>query len=114
MELKLRLVCHKKMLDPVCILILRRLKRQAKNLALQPDITCVTVVTYTDASGNKINNNDERTCYLEKYTSHTLFEMVTKGLRKGYVWEVSWRLNRDCNILTPSSSVFSSTSFSFC
>ena len=25
---------------------------------------------------------------LEKYTSHTLF---SKGLRKGYVWEVSWR-----------------------
>ena len=31
---------------------------------------------------------------LEKYTSHTLFEMVAKGLRKGYVWEVSWRLNK--------------------
>ena len=31
---------------------------------------------------------------LEKYTSHTLFEMVVKGFRKGYVWEVSWRLNR--------------------
>ena len=29
---------------------------------------------------------------LEKYTSHTLFERVTKGLRKGYVWEMSWRL----------------------
>ena len=29
---------------------------------------------------------------LEKYTSHTLFEMVEKRLRKGYVWEVSWRL----------------------
>ena len=28
---------------------------------------------------------------LEKYTSHTLF---SKGLRKGCVWEVSWRLNR--------------------
>ena len=38
---------------------------------------------------------------LEKCTSHTLFEMVAKGLRKGYVWEMSWRLNRDCNILTP-------------
>ena len=35
-------------------------------------------------------------------------------IQKGYVWEASWRLNRDCNILTPSSSVFSSTSFSFC
>ena len=51
---------------------------------------------------------------LEKYTSHTLFEMVAKGLQKGYVWEVSWRLNRDCNILTSSSSVFSCTSFLFC
>ena len=50
---------------------------------------------------------------LEKYTSHTLFEMVAKGLRKGYVWEVSWRLNRDCIILTPSSFVFGSTSSSF-
>ena len=28
---------------------------------------------------------------LEKYTSHTLF---SKGLRKGCVWEVNWRLNR--------------------
>ena len=35
-------------------------------------------------------------------------------MRKGYVWEVSWRLNKDCNILTLSSSVFSSTSFLFC
>ena len=31
---------------------------------------------------------------LEKYTSYTLFEMLAKGLRKGYVWEVSWRLNK--------------------
>ena len=31
---------------------------------------------------------------LEKYTSHTLFEIVAKGLRKGYVCEVSWRLNK--------------------
>ena len=30
---------------------------------------------------------------LEKYTSHFI--------RKGCVWEVSWRLNKDCNILTP-------------
>ena len=68
--------------------------------------------TYT--SGNIVNSimTSEHTS-LEKYTSHTLFGMVAKGLRKGYVWEVSWRLNRDCNILTPSSSVFSSTSFSF-
>ena len=50
---------------------------------------------------------------LEKYTSHTLFERVGKGLRKGYVWEVSWRLNKLQHI-DPSSFVFSSTSFSFC
>ena len=31
---------------------------------------------------------------LEKYTSHTLFEMVAKGLGKGYVWEISWRRNK--------------------
>ena len=30
----------------------------------------------------------------EKYTSNTLFEMVAKELRKGYVCEVSWRLNK--------------------
>ena len=30
------------------------------------------------------------------------------------MWEVSWRLNKDCNILTPSSSGYSSTSFSSC
>ena len=35
---------------------------------------------------------------LEKYTSHTLFEVVVKELRKGYVWEVSWRLNKLQNI----------------
>ena len=56
------------------------------------------------------HNNDERTHFFRKYTSHTSFEMVAKGLRKGYVWEVSWRLN----ILTPSFFVFSSTSFLFC
>ena len=51
---------------------------------------------------------------LEKYTSHTLFKRVAKGLRKGCVWEVSWRRNRDSNMLTPSSSDNSSTSSSFC
>ena len=38
---------------------------------------------------------------LEKYTSHTLFEMVSKGLRKGYMcerWVGDWT---DYNILTP-------------
>ena len=40
--------------------------------------------------------------------------VYSKGLQKSYVWEVSWRLKKDCNILTPSSFVFSSISFSFC
>ena len=31
---------------------------------------------------------------LEKYTSHSLFERVAKGLQKGCVWEVSWKQNR--------------------
>ena len=30
------------------------------------------------------------------------------------MWEVSWRLNKDCNILTPCSFVFCSISFWFC
>ena len=40
---------------------------------------------------------------LEKYTSHTLFEMVEKGLRKCYVWEVSWRLSKLQHIDPPVS-----------
>ena len=48
---------------------------------------------------------------LEKYTSHTLFEMAAKGLQKGKRWVGDWT---NCNILTPSYFVFSSTSFSFC
>ena len=47
------------------------------------------------------------------YLSHFI-RNGTKGLRKGYVREVSWRLNKNCNILTPSSSGYSSTSFSSC
>ena len=60
------------------------------------------IVTYTDACGSKINNNDERTHFFRKI----YLSLYSKGLRKGYVWEV--------NKLTPSSSVFSSTSFLFC
>ena len=48
---------------------------------------------------------------LEKYTSHTLFEKAAKGLCVKGLCVEDWT---DCNILTPSSSVFSSTSFSFC
>ena len=44
---------------------------------------------------------------LEKYTSHTLFEMVAKGLCVRGELETE----QNCNILTPSSSDYSSTSF---
>ena len=47
---------------------------------------------------------------LEKYTSHTLF---SKGLQKGWERVMNERWvgeGTDCNILTPSSSVYSSTS----
>ena len=40
------------------------------------------------------HNNDKRTHFFRKiYLSHFI-RMVAKGLRKGYVWEVSWRLNK--------------------
>ena len=75
--------------------------------------TMIQLYTYTCRNiVNTIMTNEHAS--LEKYTSRTLFEMVARGLRKGYMWEVSLWLNRDCNILTPSSSVFSSISFSFC
>ena len=54
-------------------------------------------------------HNNERTEFFRKI----YLSLYSKGLRKGNVWEVSWRLNQDYNILTPSSSVFSSTSFLF-
>ena len=50
------------------------------------------------------HNNDERTQFFRKlYLSH---------LRKGYVWEISWRLNKSATYWPPSG--YSSTSFSFC
>ena len=66
-------------------------------------------VTYTSACESIVN-----TIMTNEHTSLEKIYLYSKGLRKGYVWEVSWGLNRDCNILTPSSFVFSSTSFSFC
>ena len=58
-------------------------------------------VTYSYTCGNIVNiikTNGHSS--LEKYTSH----FIRKGLRKGYerviVWEVSWRRNKDSNILT--------------
>ena len=56
---------------------------------------------------------DETQFFRKIYLSHFI-RNGTKGLRKGYMWEVSWRLNKNCNILTPSSSGYSSASFPFC
>ena len=61
---------------------------------------------YTYICGNIINNNDERTHFFRKiYLSHFIERVVCER------WVGDWT---DCNILTPSSSDYSSTSFSFC
>ena len=66
-------------------------------------------VTYTDACGNIVNTimTSEHTS-LEKYTSHTLFEMVAKELC------VRGELETEQRTATFWPSVFSSTPFSFC
>ena len=55
----------------------------------------IHIQLYTCTSGKIVNTimTNEHTS-LGKYTSHTLFERVAKGLRKGYVWEVSLILNK--------------------
>ena len=68
------------------------------NLVLinKKNMCCIAVIQrYTYTYGNIVNTimMNENTSF-EKYTSHTLFEMVAKRLQKGYVWEVSWRLNK--------------------
>ena len=74
---------------------------------------CIAVIhiqPYTYTCGNKINNNNERTHIFRKiYLSH----FFRKGCERVVCerWVGDWT---DCNILTPSSSDYSSTSFSFC
>ena len=73
-------------------------------------ITMIHIQLYTYTCGNKINNNDERTHFFRKiYLSH----FIQNGCKRVMCerWVGDWT---DCNILTPSSSVFSSTSFLFC
>ena len=76
-------------------------------------ICCITVIhiqLYTYTCGNKINNNDERTHFFRKiYLSHFIRTGCERVMCERWVGD--WT---DCNILAPSSSVFSSTSFSFC
>ena len=59
---------------------------------------------YTYTCGSKIKNNDERTHFYRKiYLSH----FIRNGCERVGDWT-------NCKLLTPSSFVFSSTSFSFC
>ena len=70
----------------------------------------IHIQLYTYTCGSQINNNDEQTHFFRKiYLSH----FIQKGCERVMCerWVGDWT---DCNILTPSSSVFSSTSFSFC
>ena len=59
--------------------------------------------------GSKINNNDERTHFFRKIY---LLHFIRNGCERVMCerWVGDWT---NCNILTPSSFVFSSTSFSF-
>ena len=60
------------------------------------------------------HNKDERTHFFRKiYHSHFI-RNGTKGLRKGYCVRGELETEQSCNILTPSSSGYSSTSFSSC
>ena len=86
-----------------CILSfnIRRIKSSSIVMSLVPNFFKYTIFmlhshnhdTYT--CGHIVNTimTNEHTS-LKKYTSHTFFEMFAKVLRKGFVWEVSWRLNK--------------------
>ena len=65
---------------------------------------------YTYTCGNIINNNDERTHFFRKiYLPHFIRNGCERVMCERWVGD--WT---NCNILTPSSFVFSITSFSFC
>ena len=69
----------------------------------------IHIQLYTYTCRNKINNNDEQTHFFRKiYLSH----FIRKGCER--IMCERWVGDRtDCNIFTPSSSVFKSASFSF-
>ena len=72
----------------------------------------VYIYKYKRKHNDEVQWTNEHTS-LEKYNSHTLF---SKGSRKGWCWlcmRGELETERDCNILTPSSSDYSSTSSSF-
>ena len=72
-------------------------------------IAVINMLLYTYTCRNKINNNDERTHFFRKiYLSHFIRNGCERVMCER--WVGNWT---NCNILTPSSFVFSSTSFSF-
>ena len=75
---------------------------------LHSHIIHIQLNTYT--CGNKINHNDERTHFFRKiYLSHFIRNGCERVMCERWVGD--WT---NCNILTSSSFVFISTSFSFC
>ena len=93
--------------------LLKDRKRYIEYLYLENILKCTICITYSYACRNIVNTTKTSGhTSLEKYTSHTFFEMVRKGYERVIVWGAGWKLNKDCNILTPSSSGYSSTSFS--
>ena len=56
------------------------------------------------------HNKDERTLFFRK----TYLSLYSKGLRKGYCVRSELETEQNCNILTPSSSGYSSSTFSSC
>ena len=49
------------------------------------------------------HSKDEQTHFFRKiYLSHFIRKWLWKGYERVIVWEVTWKLNKDCNILTPT------------
>ena len=67
---------------------------------MRTSFCCIVTINYThihaESYGNIITTSGHSS--LEKYISH----FIRKGYERVIVWESSWRLNKDCNILTPT------------
>ena len=83
----------------------------SNNCIQQCCIAVIHIQLYTYTCGNIVNTimTNEHTS-LEKYTSHTLFEMVAKGL----CVRAELETEQTATYWPPNSSDFSSTSFLFC
>ena len=82
---------------------------QPKGSLFNNDYTICNIHIYMRNIVNTIKTSEHSS--LEKYTSHTLFEMVTKGLLC-VRWVGDW--TKTATYWPPSSSSHSSASFSFC